>query len=134
MIINFTKRFEPLHILKTSIIIVDGCTYAEMKHKKKIQLPDGTYLIQIKILPHFYSNTIMVNECDNEKTIFIESGLNRNIYLKIFSVIWACLVFVKFTTKWEFLNIPIIILSFLLLGSLLYFTKNVQNAIKITIQ
>lgn len=134
MIINFTRNFEPLHIFKKAIIIIDGCTYGDVLHKKNISLPDGAYLLQIKILPRFYSNTLMINEADNERTIYIESGLNRNLYLKAISIVWACTVLAKVIMNWDFLNIPLVVLSLYLLGSLICYSKNVHGAIKITIR
>ena len=132
--LKFDRAREPLFFLKKCIILVDDCKYTEMELYKEVSLPKGSYLVQIRILPKYYSNTLLINELDNGRTIHIEGFFGRHKFLTILLSIWAFLLATWAFLHYDFLSFPVLIGSAFILGYYLYFSKFPHKAIKIEIK
>lgn len=132
--LKFERAREPLFFLKKCIILVDDCKFTEMERYKEVSLPKGSYLVQIRILPKYYSNTLLINELDHGKTIHIAGFFGRHKFLNILLSIWAFLLATWAFLQYDFLSIPVLIGSAFILGYYLYFEKFPQNALKIGIR
>lgn len=132
--IKFERAPEPLFFLKKSIILVDDCKFSEMERYKEVSLPKGSYLVQIRIMPNYYSNTLLINELDYGKTIHIEGFFGRHKFLTILLSIWAFVLAMWAFLNYDFLLFPVLIPSIFILGYYFYFSKYPQKALKIGIK
>lgn len=132
--LKFERAREPLFFLKRCIILVDDCKFSEMERYKEVSLPKGSYLVQIRIMPNYYSNTLLINELDHGKTIHIEGFFGRHKFLTILLSIWAFVLAMWAFLNYDFLLFPVLIPTIFILGYYLYFSKFPQKALKIGIK
>lgn len=134
MTIKFKRIFDPLFYFKEWYILVDGCLFDKKNTNNEIHLPKGTYLIQTKILPNYTSNTLMVNELDDGKTILIYSGITRGIMITAVFILWLICIIGRISSDLNIFDLPLVLLSSILLVTYFILTKNTHSAIKIKIK
>ncbi len=130
--LKLVRRFDPLSYFKDLQIIVDGCLFDCKDSSNEINLPDGTYLIQAKLSPGYLSNTIIVTERDDGKTILIYTGIRQWMLLTIAFILWIITLVFKVLTNLNIFELPLLILSAILLVSFFFLSKNRQIGIKIS--
>lgn len=132
--IKFDRAREPLFFLKKCIILVDDCKYSEIERYKEVSLPKGSYLIKVRIFPNYYSNTLLISELDNGKTIHIEGFFGRHKFLNIFLSLWVMTLATWAFSSYDFLLFPVLIPAVFVLGYYLYFSKFPNKALTIGIK
>ncbi|MGE5382998.1 MAG: hypothetical protein ACM3PX_06195 [Omnitrophica WOR_2 bacterium] len=132
--LHIRKPFELFFLFKDTFLLLDGCKYCHIKNNSVIELPTGTYLLQVRVMPVFYSNTIIVNEKDTDKTLVIKGFIHQKWYM-----ILLLLSFILSSGIWYFTNnyileIIVLVLAALVLVLMFKYSHNPSQAISIFIQ
>lgn len=128
----YLKRyFEPSLFLKKGIVLIDNCKYCDLNRSGYVSLPEGSFLLKIRIFPNFYSNTLLITEKDEGKVISIKGALSRNILHKYIYYILLLSLISYTITKSEYLILPAVFSA--ILSSYLHFVnyRKRENYLKI---
>lgn len=119
----------PFFYFKHCILLLDGCKFTEIKGRQSINLPSGTFLLQVRLLPKYYSNTLLVGPEDAGKTLSVK-GIKFQLTL---FVTLALSILTYFLTDLVYLFAPIVVVSALLFIQHLYYYHHPDKALRISI-
>lgn len=131
--IYIKRRFDPIFGLKKSTLLIDGCARKGLALNDSIDLPESSFLLQVKIEPDIYSNTLLINQLDSDKTILVKPFGNNYFYLISDLILAALSLSLWLIFNSDILFITFCVTSFIYLFSSFFYTSNwgKKHAIKI---
>jgi hypothetical protein len=127
------RRFDLIFGLKKSTLLIEGCALKSLALNDSFDLPESSFLLQIKIEPDIYSNTMLINKLDSHKIIMVKP-FGDNYFFIISDLILAVLSLVIWSiSRSDIFLIAFCCTSIIYLFSTFFYTSiwGKKHAIKI---